>query len=426
MRRPRVRDASAVQGMYLTMGFAVAAFFPFLALYLRDDHGLDESQIGVVLALTAASSMVANPIWGHLSDTRIGRLTALQVGLAGSAVAAFMLNAATAVPAITLLMVAQAFFMDAQEPNVDAIALEHLGEGRMSDYGRIRGWSSLTYASGCLLFGAVLQRFGIGWAMPLYATSTLFVLAWSTTVIRDHPHVLERHGRMGSVGAVFRHAPRFWGFLVAAVLVWTGFNAAWNFIGPRIEDQGGGPFLIGLGTALGGVMEVPVMRSSSRLQRRFGLRKVYMAGCIVYGLTFLLWGSVSDPTILSVTGHVNELESAQASCSPREWWSWAGSCRARSTRRGTPSDRWCRSGSDRSSGPGSGGSCTNTWEPGRSTSAPACSRSARRSSLGSRSRRPPSASPTWGTDMAPTCRFAEDPWPLPRWAAHVGKRGTDG
>ena len=300
MRRPRVRDASAVQGMYLTMGFAVAAFFPFLALYLRDDHGLDESQIGVVLALTAASSMVANPIWGHLSDTRIGRLTALQVGLAGSAVAAFMLNAATAVPAITLLMVAQAFFMDAQEPNVDAIALEHLGEGRMSDYGRIRGWSSLTYASGCLLFGAVLQRFGIGWAMPLYATSTLFVLAWSTTVIRDHPHVLERHGRMGSVGAVFRHAPRFWGFLVAAVLVWTGFNAAWNFIGPRIEDQGGGPFLIGLGTALGGVMEVPVMRSSSRLQRRFGLRKVYMAGCIVYGLTFLLWGSVSDPTILSV------------------------------------------------------------------------------------------------------------------------------
>jgi PPP family 3-phenylpropionic acid transporter len=300
MHRPRVRDASAVQGVYLTIGLAIAAFFPFLALYLRDAHGLDETQIGVVLASMAAARMVANPLWGHLSDTRIGRLTALQIGLAGSAVAAFILNAAAALPAITLLMVAQAFFMDAQEPNIDAIALEHLGEDRMSDYGRIRGWSSLTYASGCLLFGAILQRFGIGWAMPLYAISTLLVLAWSTTVVRDRPHVLERHGRLGSVGAVFRHAPRFWGFLVAAVLVWTGFNAAWNFIGPRIEDQGGGPFLIGLGTALGGVVEVPVMRSSSRLQRRFGLRLVYMAGCIVYGLTFLLWGSISDPTMLSL------------------------------------------------------------------------------------------------------------------------------
>jgi MFS transporter, PPP family, 3-phenylpropionic acid transporter len=300
MHRPRVRDASAVQGVFLTIGLAIAAFFPFLALYLRDAHGLDESQIGLVLACMAAARMVANPLWGHLSDTRIGRLTALQIGLAGSAGAAFLVNAAAALPAITLLMVVQAFFMDAQEPNIDAIALEHLGEDRMFDYGRIRGWSSLTYASGCLLFGAILQRFGIRWAMPLYGVSALLVLAWSTTVVRDRPRGLERHGRLGSLGAVFRHAPRFWGFLVAAVLVWTGFNAAWNFIGPRIEDQGGGPFLIGLGTALGGVVEVPVMRSSSRLQRRFGLRLVYMAGCIVYGLTFLLWGSVSDPTILSL------------------------------------------------------------------------------------------------------------------------------
>jgi MFS transporter, PPP family, 3-phenylpropionic acid transporter len=312
MHRPRVRDASAVQGVFLTIGLAVAAFFPFLALYLRDAHGLDESQIGLVLACMAAARMIANPLWGHLSDTRIGRLTALQIGLAGSGAApvlstapatppaASLVNAAAALPAITLLMVLQAFFMDAQEPNIDAIALEHLGEDRMFDYGRIRGWSSLTYASGCLLFGAILQRFGIRWAMPLYGISALLVLAWSTTVVRDRPRGLERHGRLGSLGAVFRHAPRFWGFLVAAVLVWTGFNAAWNFIGPRIEDQGGGPFLIGLGTALGGVVEVPVMRSSSRLQRRFGLRLVYMAGCVVYGLTFLLWGSVSDPTILSM------------------------------------------------------------------------------------------------------------------------------
>ena len=300
MHRPRVRDASAVQGVFLTIGLAIAAFFPFLALYLRDAHGLDESQIGLVLACMAAARMVANPLWGHLSDTRVGRLTALQIGLAGSAAAAFLVNAAVALPAITVLMVVQAFFMDAQEPNIDAIALEHLGEDRMFDYGRIRGWSSLTYASGCLLFGAILQRFGIRWAMPLYGISALLVLAWSTTVVRDRPRSLERHGRLGSLGAVFRHAPRFWGFLVAAVLVWTGFNAAWNFIGPRIEDQGGGPFLIGLGTALGGVVEVPVMRTSSRLQRRFGLRLVYMAGCIVYGFTFLLWGSVSDPTILSL------------------------------------------------------------------------------------------------------------------------------
>jgi MFS transporter, PPP family, 3-phenylpropionic acid transporter len=300
MLRPRARDDVAIRGLFLTTGFAIAAFFPFLALYLRDFHGLDESQIGVVLACTAIARMIANPVWGHVADTRIGRLTALQIGLAGSAVAAFLLNAAAAVPAVAALMVVQAAFMVASWPNIDAIALEHLGDDRMSDYGRLRAWTSTSYAVGCLMFGAILQRAGIRWAMPLYGVSAIAILVWSTTVVRDRPHPTGDHGRLGAVGAVFRAAPRYWGFLVAGLFVWTGFNAAWNFIGPRIEDQGGGPLLIGLGTALGGLFEIAMMRSSSRLQRRFGLRLVYVAGCVTYGVTFLLWGSVSSPTLLSL------------------------------------------------------------------------------------------------------------------------------
>jgi hypothetical protein len=72
--------------------------------------------------------------------------------------------------------------------------------------------------------------------------------------------------------------------------VWIGFNAAWNFLALRIADNGGGAWLIGLGTALGGVIEVPTMRSSLALAARFGLRRVYMLGCCVYALGFLLWG----------------------------------------------------------------------------------------------------------------------------------------
>jgi PPP family 3-phenylpropionic acid transporter len=125
------------------------------------------------------------------------------------------------------------------------------------------------------------------------------VLVWSLTIERDRPSAVTEHGRLGSLGAVFREAPRFWGFLVAVLLIWIAFNAAWNFIALRIADQGGGALLVGLGTALGGITEVPVMRSSSRLQARFGLRRVFMLGCGVYALGFLLWGSVSDPTVLS-------------------------------------------------------------------------------------------------------------------------------
>jgi PPP family 3-phenylpropionic acid transporter len=298
MRRPPL--ATALQGMFLLYGFAVAIFFPFLALYLRDFQHLDEGEIGFVLAIAAAARMLTNPVWGHVADTRLGRLSVLQIGLVGAAVAAGVMNLVTGLTAVVVVMAVHSVFFVAQGPNLDAIVLEHLGRDRMSEYGRIRGWESMTYAAGCLLFGALLQHAGIRWAMPICAITMLLVLAWTVTLERDRPQVLEDHGRLGAVGAVFRAAPRLWGFLAAALLVWTGFNAAWYFIGPRIEDAGGGPLLIGLGAALGGLIEVPTMRSSPRLQRRLGLRTVYVAGCLVYGTAFLLWGAVSNPTLLSM------------------------------------------------------------------------------------------------------------------------------
>ena len=101
------------------------------------------------------------------------------------------------------------------------------------------------------------------------------------------------------MGAVFKAAPRFWGFLAAVFLVWTGFNAAWNFFALKITSEGGSIMLVGLGTALGGLVEVPVMRMSSRLQRAWGLRKVYALGCAVYATGFLLWGLITNATVVS-------------------------------------------------------------------------------------------------------------------------------
>ena len=92
MQAPRVKEATQIQGMFLLFGFAIAAFFPFLALYLEQHHGLDASQIGVVIAFSAAARMIANPLWGHYADTRLGRLTVLQVCLIGAAAAGLALN----------------------------------------------------------------------------------------------------------------------------------------------------------------------------------------------------------------------------------------------------------------------------------------------------------------------------------------------
>jgi len=131
--------------------------------------------------------------------------------------------------------------------------------------------------------------------MPIYALAGLGLLAWSMTIPRDRPKRTEEHGRLG---AVVPFSARHLGSGVPRrpVPAVDRLQRCLELLLLKIADQGGGPLLIGIGTALGGLVEVPTMRSSSSLQRRLGLRKVYMLGCAVYAVGFVLWGVISDPT----------------------------------------------------------------------------------------------------------------------------------
>lgn len=299
MMRREVPPATSIQVLFVLFGLAIAAFFPFFALFLKG-RGLSAGRIGVVIATTAFARVLCNPVWGHLSDSTLGRRRALQIGTFGSAIAALALFFTSSLGSILVVAFVFAAMSATTGPNVDALALVHLGDDQMHQYGRIRGWESLSYAAGCLVFGFVLELAGVRWAMPINAAAAIVVLVWSSTLVPDRPTHSVHHGRLGTVGAAFRTAPRFWVFLVALLLVWIGFNAAWNFISLKIVAAGGGPLLVGIGTALGGLVEVPVMRSSSTLVRRYGLRVLYVTGCCVYALGFLLWGLISNPTIVSV------------------------------------------------------------------------------------------------------------------------------
>lgn len=295
-----VRSAVSIQVLFVLFGVVVACFFPFFALFLQD-RGLDGRQIGLVVSVMAFARVLLNPGLGHLADTRYGRRRMLQIGvLAGGTMAMAVFLFGHGLVAIVVLAAVFAGVGSAAGPSIDAIALDHLGDDRMADYGRIRGWESLSYAVTCLALGGLLELFGVRYALVAFALASLLVLLWSTTIEADAPKRTQHDGRLGAVGAVFHEAPRFWMYLAGMIFVWVGFTAAWNFISLKIERGGGGPFLVGVGTALGGAVEVPVMRWSSKLQRTIGIRRTYVLGCLVYATGFLLWGLISNPTIVSI------------------------------------------------------------------------------------------------------------------------------
>src|SRR5215470_17266303 len=71
--------------LFCLLGFAEAAYVPFLPLLLRE-RGLDAQQIGAILALYAAVGFASGPLWGFLADRAAGRERTLAVSLCGTVV----------------------------------------------------------------------------------------------------------------------------------------------------------------------------------------------------------------------------------------------------------------------------------------------------------------------------------------------------
>jgi len=264
----------AIHGLFILFGVVIAAFFPFYTLFLKE-RGMTPQEIGLAIAVMALAPIVMNPVWGHLADTRYGRRSILQVGTVLAAGAALALFGAGR-DEVALLATSALFagVGGAMGPNIDAIALVHLGEGGMHGYGGIRAWESLSYAIATLTLGFVLTETGVQWTLPIYAAASLSVLFWSFTLDRDPPQPSKRLGRLGAAGAALRSSSRFRMYLASMLFVWVAFSAAWNFIALRIEDS-------------------PAMR-------RFGIRAVYVYGACVYGLGFLIWGLVTSPVLISL------------------------------------------------------------------------------------------------------------------------------
>ena len=163
----------------------------------------------------------------------------------------------------------------------------------MADYGRTERGEPRR--DGVLVVGVMLYFYGVSLALPIYAAAGARRLVWTTIAVAGPPRAPGGPRAARSVGAVFRAAPRFWGFLLATLLVWTGFNGAWNFVGLKIRDA----LLIGLGTALGGFTEVGVIALVPPASAA-GAPEVYALGCFVYATGFFLWGVVANRTIVSL------------------------------------------------------------------------------------------------------------------------------
>jgi PPP family 3-phenylpropionic acid transporter len=299
--------------IYLAMGAATAALYPFVPVILAD-RGLGPVEIGVVGSVGACGLIAAIFVWGHLGDRVLGRRTTLQLcALAAAGVAG---GIALPVPPVVLggLVVAFACTQGVLLALVDAVAVNRLTDpGRQ--YGRVRLLASLSFAVTTIAVGFVYDRVGFTIASAVYAAFAVTIATAAFGCSDDRPRGHE-HGaapttsrpwpsdtisRFGSTGAAFKAQPRLLPVLATVAVTWLAIVVSFVFLSLRIVDIGGQSSDVALSFGVSAFAEIPGMFLATRLAPRIGLRGVFSVSSLLFGLAFLSWAILDSPTAIVAT-----------------------------------------------------------------------------------------------------------------------------
>jgi MFS transporter, PPP family, 3-phenylpropionic acid transporter len=285
--------------LYALVWLVASGFIPFFVLWLHG-RGFSPSEIGLVLGASAVAALAAAPFWSHAADRRSGTTRTLQLSLVIAAVGSLLLAATgTVLVAVIAAEVLLSGAAAAVTPLTDALAITTLGPERLHTYGAFRLWASVGWGVGAIAFGALFQLAGLGWMLPAYAAglagSALFVGLFP----KVRPETTHSETRLGAFGDALAQVPHLPLYLLGLLLFGAAQHAAWDYVPLRIESGGGGPFLVGLAAGVSAFLEIPFMRSSSSLIRRFGVRSLFVTGGIVYVLASVSWSLVEAPAAVT-------------------------------------------------------------------------------------------------------------------------------
>jgi PPP family 3-phenylpropionic acid transporter len=136
---------------------SLGIFFPYFALYLRENAGLSGTEIGVVLAIAPLIGMVAQPFWGRVADRTGARSRMLAYLTLGTAMGYLGLGAAEGFWPIVAAAVLMAIVGTAIFPLMTSVSLAILRDAGRHAFGNVRVWGTVGYFILVISFPRILQ-----------------------------------------------------------------------------------------------------------------------------------------------------------------------------------------------------------------------------------------------------------------------------
>lgn len=291
---------SVIQALY----FGIFAVTSYQTVYLQNE-AMTGTQIGMIVAVSSMTGLVASPLWGILSDRlRSARGTFLLC----VAVTALMYALLPLLGAVTgggfgfyvVYIPAIFIFKQASNAMLDSWCVGELAPVGIS-YGSVRMWGSIGYCVSSLLLGALVgvrlpvhQVFGV--MVPLLA----LLLFTGSRIPRRLPPERKEGAQKDGAGALLKNR-RFLIYLLYALGLNIYLAVTLIFMPYILEAAGCEAAQVGTVTGFRALMEIISMFLGAKLCKRFPTRYIMVLPGLLFGLEHLCYGFAAGlPGLLCV------------------------------------------------------------------------------------------------------------------------------
>jgi len=274
---------------FIYMGNAV--YGTFIPLYFRD-AGFDSSQIGILLGIGPLVAILAQPVWGTLSDRASTKNGVLLLLIAGSGGAMLLYPLSDGFGYLLGMISVFTFFQASIFAVSDAITLEELDRRRWaSGFSRIRMAGTIGFALMSIVFGLIADK-RVDLLFVVYAA----VMAVSFAFVLRFPSVAghQKKGRRIRIWILFRNRKLVFYLAVNFVLHIT-LGYYYTFFPLYFQELGGSSAWLGWSMVISSLSEIPFLLLAGTIFQRVRVHYILLGAGAAAALRWYLFSAIHDP-----------------------------------------------------------------------------------------------------------------------------------
>lgn len=273
------------QLLYFALYGTMACYYPFLPLYL-ESNGLSYTEIGIVFAVNSLVGIIAQPIWGYITDKYLTKKKTLLIGCMFCAVLIFNFLMAHSFAYILASVFLLVIFQSVISPMCDACSYEVMDYTAAFSFGQVRFLGSVGFAVISLLLGKIIQMSSLSSSFILYSLLYLLTAYLVFGIKPSGKTSINRPGLKDILDTVRQF--RFMVFIFSVLLFNIGLGANSSYLSVLVAETGGNVAIIGFVWFVVAISEIPAFFFGSSFQKRYGELNIYLWAAGLYVLRFFL------------------------------------------------------------------------------------------------------------------------------------------